>query len=195
MFVHYFSCLRTLYRTMFSRSFVLFLSLFQLALYTVRSCVAGAMLNDAFNGKVNDDENSVTFWLTLSTIINSMIGAAAAVAGVLHYLEWNAASRFGTVVGTAVAMTIDYLIFGFALKQWEVGDEALPGDLGGRAQFLGAAAVISFATQTTLFAAVTLTKPSSNSSGGSVETHGTTEVAAKQQPVVHEPDKSTPTEA
>ena len=128
-----------------ARKLVVILSLATLCIYAARSVISGTILNDTFNGepKIGEDQNVVSFWLTLATIINSQIGLAAAVAGVLHYMEWNAASRFGTVVGVAVVTMLEFFVMGLAAKQFQVGADALPGTLGGRETLLGALSIVS----------------------------------------------------
>lgn len=134
------------------RSLIAILSIFSFILYAVRAVLSGLILNDTFNGEpvIGEEQNQVSFWLTLATIINSMIGLAAAVAGILHYMEWNSASRFGTVVGVAVVAMLDLFILGLAAKQWQVGGDMLPDGLGARETMLGALAVIA-TTSTSAF--------------------------------------------
>ena len=137
------------------------LAIFSFLLYGTRAVISGTILNDTFNGEpqLAEEQNQVSFWLTLATIINSMIGLAAAVAGVLHFMEWNSASRFGTIVGAAVVAMIDLFVLGLAAKQWEVGDDALPAGLGGRETLLGALAVIGAVVELFYLLAALFIKP------------------------------------
>ena len=141
------------------RSVVAIFSIFTLILYSVCAIICGTILNDTFNGeeRIGEEQNGVSFWLVLATIINSMIGIAAAVAGLLHFLEFNAASRFGTIVGAAVVMTLEFFVMGLAIKQWTVGGDALPDGLGSRETFLGAMALVGSVSEFGFLATVAFT--------------------------------------
>lgn len=122
---------------MVSRTTILAIAVLDLALFAARSIVAGTILNDTFDGVALTGVNVVTPSLTLTTVILSVIGIAASVAAALHSIEFNAASRFGSVVGIAVVLLLDLLALGMSSKQWQIG-----GDLGGRAEFLAIACVV-----------------------------------------------------
>lgn len=138
---------------------VVLAALLNLGFYGVRAIVAGTMINDRLNGDVVSDENVVTPILVQTTLIVSMIGCASGFAGMLHNKEWSSSSRLVGIGVGVIACMLDLLAFGYASKQWQVGDDDLSESLGGRAQFIGAAAAIQVATQIIYVAVINASDP------------------------------------
>jgi hypothetical protein len=137
-----------------SKSAIIGLAALNLAFYGARSITAGVMVNDTFNGDTNVlEESAITPTLVQTTLIVSMIGCASAFAGFLHFAEWTSASRLVGVGVGVIACMLDLLAMGFAGKQWELGARG-DGDLSGRAQFIGSAAVIQVVTQIAYVASI-----------------------------------------
>lgn len=117
---------------------------FNLVFYLVRSAVTGDIINDGYERNfIADELNAASPLLNTMTLVACMIGMASGLAGLLHYKEWNRASRLVALGVGVISCMLDFLVFGLAVKQWDLGHE----DLGDRQQFVGASAVITVVVQ------------------------------------------------